>query len=285
MERLTKAHLTNLDKVIYPQLGLTKVQVIEYYVRVAPRMLPFLVDRAMVMTRYPDGIDGEGFYEKDAPKGTPDWVKTYTKFSESVQRDTDYVVCGDLDTLVWLANLAALELHMPLSRVPLTDIPDLVLFDLDPEPPARLSEAVQAAFLLKEALEDLGLKPYVKNSGKKGVHVVVPVEPLYGFGETSSFAHAVGVRLAAEHELVVSERGQTHKAGTVLVDYPQNSERGTMVAPYSLRAVKEATVSTPLEWSELATLRPHDWNIFNVPDRKKEPWGRLLDEPFRLPKV
>jgi bifunctional non-homologous end joining protein LigD len=285
MERLTKAHLTNLDKVIYPQLGLTKAQVIEYYVRVAPRMLSFLADRALVMTRYPDGIDGEGFYEKDAPKGTPDWVRTYTKFSEGVQRDTDYVVCGDLDTLMWLANLAALELHMPLSRVPLTDIPDLVLFDLDPEPPAGIREAVQAAFLLRETLEDLGLKPYVKNSGKKGVHVVVPVEPLYGFNETSSFVHAVGVRLAAEHEFVVSERGQTHKAGTVLVDYPQNSERGTMVAPYSLRAVKEATVSTPLEWGELATLRPHDWNIFSVPDRKKEPWGRLLDEPFRLPKV
>jgi bifunctional non-homologous end joining protein LigD len=285
MERLTKARLTNLDKVIYPQLGLTKAQVIEYYVRVAPRMLPFLVDRALVRTRYPDGIDGEGFYEKDAPKGAPDWVRTYTKFSESVQRDTDYVVCGDLDTLVWLANLVALELHMPLSRVPLTDIPDLVLFDLDPEPPAGLSEAVQAAFLLRETLEDLGLKPYVKNSGRKGVHVVVPVEPLYGFDETSGFVHAVGVKLAAEHELVVSERNQTREPGTVLVDYPQNSERGTMVAPYSLRAVKEATVSTPLEWSELATLRPHDWNIFSVPDRKKEPWSRLLDEPFRLPKV
>ena len=285
MERLTKARLTNLDKVIYPQLGLTKAQVVEYYVRVAPRMLPFLVDRALVRTRYPDGIDGEGFYEKDAPKGTPDWVRTYTKFSESVQRDTDYVVCGDLDTLVWLANLVALELHMPLSRVPLTDIPDLALFDLDPEPPAGLREAAQAAFILRETLEDLGLKPYVKNSGRKGVHVVVPVEPLYRFDETSGFVHAVGVRLAAEHELVVSERSQTREPGTVLVDYPQNSERGTMVAPYSLRAVKEATVSTPLEWSELATLRPYDWNIFSVPDRKKEPWSRLLDEPFRLPKV
>src|SRR4030042_1255940 len=120
MEPLIKARLPNLYKVIYPQLGITKAQVVEYYVRVAPRMLPFLADRALVRTRYPDGVGGEGFYEKDAPKGTPEWVRTFTKFSESVGRDTSYVVCGDLDTLVWLANMAALELHIPLSRLPRT---------------------------------------------------------------------------------------------------------------------------------------------------------------------
>ncbi|MFH2111584.1 MAG: non-homologous end-joining DNA ligase [Candidatus Bathyarchaeota archaeon] len=283
MERLTKARLSNLDKVLYPELGLTKAQVIEYYVRVAPRMLPFLRDRALVRARYPDGVDAEGFYEKDASSGTPEWVKTYTKFSESSAKDTEYVVCGDLDTLIWLANLAALELHVPLSRVPLTDIPDLCLFDLDPEPPAGLREAVQAVFLLREALEDLGLKPYVKTSGRKGVHVVVPLEPLYTFEETRSFVHRIGVGLAENHELVVSERSQTGEPGTVLVDYPQNSEHATMVAPYSLRAIREATVSTPLEWGELATLRPFDHNIFNVPDRRKDPWGGMLEEPQRLP--
>ncbi|HUV35169.1 MAG TPA: non-homologous end-joining DNA ligase [Candidatus Desulfaltia sp.] len=285
MERLTKARLSNLDKVLYPELGLTKAQVIEYYIRVAPRMLPFLRDRALVRTRYPDGVGAESFYEKDAPSGTPEWVRTYTKYSESAAKDTEYVVCGDLDTLVWLANLAALELHVPLSRVPLTDIPDLILFDLDPEPPAGLREAVQAAFLLREALEDLGLRPYVKTSGKKGVHVVVPVEPLYTFDKTRGFVHGIGLRLAENHELIVSERSQIREPGKVLVDYPQNSEHATMVAPYSLRAVREATVSTPLEWGELATLRPFDHNIFNVPDRRKDPWREMLDEPFRLPVV
>ena len=117
MERLTRARLTNMDKVLYPELGLTKAQVVEYYVRVAQRMLLFLRDRALVRTRYPDGVGGEGFYEKDAPKGTPKWVRTFTKFSVSAGKDTDYVVCGDLDTLVWLANLAALELHIPLSQI------------------------------------------------------------------------------------------------------------------------------------------------------------------------
>ena len=284
MERLTRAPLSNLDKVLYPELGLTKAQVIEYYVRVAPRILPFLRDRALVRTRYPDGIGAEGFYEKDAPSGTPEWVKTYTKYSETAAKDTEYVVCGDLDTLIWLANLAALELHMPLSRVPLTDIPDLCLFDLDPEPPSGLREAAQAAFLLRETLEDLGLKPHVKSSGRKGVHVVVPLEPLYTFEETRSFVHRIGVRLAEAHVLIVSERSQTREPGKVLVDYPQNSEHATMVAPYSLRAVREATVSTPLEWGELATLRPFDHNIFNVPDRRKDPWERILEEPQRLPR-
>jgi len=285
MERLTRARLTNLDKVLYSELGLTKARVIEYYVRVAPRMLPLLADRALVRTRYPDGVGGEGFYEKDAPKGTPEWVRTFTKFSESVGRDTSYVVCGDLDTLVWLANLAALELHIPLSRVPSADTPDLVLFDLDPEPPAGLREAVQAAFLVREALEDLSLRPYVKTSGKKGVHVVVAVEPLYGFRETSGFVHQIGVRLAERNPLIVSERSQTQEPGKVLVDYPQNSERGTMVAPYSLRALREATVSVPLEWSELASVRPFDHNVFNVPDIRGEPWKKLLNEPFRLPET
>jgi len=283
MERLTRARLTNLDKVLYPELSVTKAQVVEYYVRVATRMLPFLADRALVMTRYPDGFGGEGFYEKDAPRGAPEWVRTFTKFSESVGRDTSYVVCGDLDTLVWLANLAALELHIPLSRVPKTGTPDLVLLDLDPEPPAGLREAVQAAFLAREALEDLGLRPYVKTSGKKGVHVVMAVEPLYGFQETSGFVHRIGARLAERNPLIVSERSQTKEPGKVLVDYPQNSERGTMVAPYSLRAVREATVSAPLEWSELASIRPFDHNVFNVPDRRGDPWEKLLAEPFRLP--
>ena len=285
MEKLTKVPLSNLGKVLYQDLGLTKAQIIEYYIRVAPKMIPFLTDRALVRTRYPDGIGVEGFYEKDAPRGTPEWVRTYTKYSESVAKDIEYVVCDDLNTLIWLANLAALELHIPLSRVPLTDVPDWALFDMDPEPPAGLQDAVQAAFLLREFLDDLGLRSYVKNSGKKGVHVVVPVEPQYTFDETRGFVHGVGARLAENHELIVSERSMTKEPGTVLVDYPQNSEHSTMVAPYSLRAVREATVSTPLEWGELASLRSFDHNIFNVPGRRKEPWKKMMEEPQKLPRL
>lgn len=283
MEKLTRARFTNLDKVLYPELELTKSDVIQYYIKVAPKILPFLKDRALVRTRYPDGIHAENFYEKDSPKGKPDWVQTFTKYSKSVDKDTEYVVCNDLDTLLWLANLAALELHVPLSRISSVDEPDLALFDIDPEPPAGLPEAIQAAFLLKEYLEDLGFKAYVKSSGKKGIHVVIPLEPGYSFKKTSTFVHAVAIELSKRDETIVSERSQTNIPGTVLLDYPQNSERGTMIAPYSLRPLREATVSTPLEWRDLLSMRKFDYNIFNVPDNRKEPWKRLWDELFGLP--
>ena len=282
MERLTKVKFSNLEKVLYPELGLTKQQIIEYYIRMAPRMLPFLENRALVRTRYPDGIYTEAFYEKDIPKGTPNWVKIHKKYSKSSEKDTRYVVCNDLDTFLWLANLAALELHIPLSRIHDTEKPDLMLFDLDPEPPAGLTEAKEACFLLKERLDDLGFKSFLKTSGKKGLHVVVPVEPLYRFEQTKEFVHIIGAKLANESDLIVSERSQTSDPGTVLIDYPQNSERSTMIAPYSLRPTREATVSAPLEWRELGGLRPFEHNIFSMLQKKSDPWKNLCDEPLRL---
>lgn len=283
MQGLTRVKFSNLDKLLYPELQLSKADIIEYYIKAAPKMLHLLRDRTLVRTRYPDGIKGKGFYEKDIPGGAPDWVQTFTKYSASVDKDTDYVVCNDLDTLIWLANLAALELHIPLSKIQAVAEPDLLLFDVDPEPPAGLNEAVQTALVLREYLESLGLASFVKTSGKKGLHVVIPLVSGISFKETSSFVHAVAIELARKNDFIVSERNQTNIPGTVLLDYPQNSERGTMIAPYSLRATREATVSTPLEWSELPTLRPYDWNIFNVNTRKKAPWKKLFDERHKLP--
>jgi bifunctional non-homologous end joining protein LigD len=282
MEHLTKVKFSNLDKILFPELKLTKKDIIEYYIRIAPKMLPFIRKRALVRTRYPDGIYKERFYEKNAPKSTPNWVKTFTKYSPSAQKDTNYVVCDDLDTLVWLANLAALELHIPLSKINKPTKPDMVLFDLDPEPPAGLKETIETAYLLKEKLESVHLKSYPKSSGKKGIHVIVPINPLYSFEQTKKFAHDIGIRLAKEHEHIVSERSQTKEQGTILIDYPQNSERATMIAPYSLRPTKEATVSTPLEWKELASLRPSDWNYYSVLERKNEPWKELWNNPQHL---
>ena len=283
MQGLTRVKFTNLDKKLYPELQLSKADIIEYYIKTAPKMLQLLRDRTLVRTRYPDGIKGENFYEKDKPRGTPDWVQTFTKYSASVDRYTDYVLCNDLDTLIWLANLAALELHIPLSKIQSIAEPDLLLFDVDPEPPAGLNEAVQTALVLREYLESLGLSSFVKTSGKKGLHIVIPLVSGISFKETSSFVHAVAIELARKYDFIVSERSQTNIPGTVLLDYPQNSERGTMIAPYSLRATREATVSTPLEWGELPSLRPYDWNIFNVNMRKKEPWNKLFDERLKLP--
>ena len=166
-----------MDKIFYPEIKVSKAQVIEHYVKMAPKILPIIADRPLVLTRYPDGITGEkfSFYEKNAPEGTPQWVKTKTIYSNASKRDVHYIVCNDLDTLIWLANLAALEIHMPFSKINALDKPDMLFFDVDPEPPANLSDAAEVALLLKDKLLDLGLTPFVKTSGKKGLHVVIPM--------------------------------------------------------------------------------------------------------------
>jgi bifunctional non-homologous end joining protein LigD len=276
MEKLTKAKFTNLNKIIYPELGITKLDILKYYLRVAPRILPFLKSRALVRTRYPDGVDEESFYEKDAPKGMPDWVDTFTRYSKKSDKYTDYIVCNDLDSLLYLANLTALELHIPLSTISETAKPDVLLFDLDPEPPASLNETARAAFTLKENLEERGYLSFVKTSGKKGLHIIVPIEPDHTFEETKEYVKKIGVDISKGSEYIVYERSKTNEPGTVLVDYPQNSERATVIAPYSLRAVREATYSAPLEWSELPNVRPFDYNIYSVEYRKKEPWKNFF---------
>ena len=183
LRELTKVKLTNLDKIFYPEVNVSKGQVIEYYIKMAPKILPIIADRPLVLTRYPDGIEGDkfSFFEKDAPQGTPEWVKIKTIYSPTSQRDVHYIICNDLDTLIWLANLAALEIHMPFSKINALNTPDLLFFDVDPEPPATLSDAAEVALLLKDKLIDLGLTPFIKTSGKKGLHVIVPIVPEHTF--------------------------------------------------------------------------------------------------------
>ena len=282
-EKLTKVEFTNLDKTIFPKLGIAKAQVIEYYIKAAPKMLGVLENRPLVLTRFPDGIDNEGFYEKDAPRGTPSWVKTVKIYSETVKRDVNYVLGNDLDTLIWLANLAAIEIHTPLSKADSRETPDFAFFDVDPEPPATFQDATTVALLLKEKIDALGLVSYVKTSGKKGLHLLIPIVPEYAFRETRRFVHKIGQQLAKEHDLVVSELSETKKPGKVLVDYLQNSHGRTMVSPYSLRATPEATVSTPLEWSEVEKgIKPTELNIFSVVKREKDPWKKIFETKQKL---
>jgi bifunctional non-homologous end joining protein LigD len=282
-ERLTKVDFSNLDKILFPKPRITKAQVIEYYIKLAPRMLEILADRPIVLTRYPNGVNEKGFYEKDTPKGMPEWVKTVTIYSETAKRDVNYVLVNDLDTLIWLANLAAIEIHMPLSRVDAREKPDFVLFDIDPEPPATFEDGISVALLLKEKLDHLGLHSYVKTSGKKGFHIVVPIHRDYSYRVTREFAHAIGQHLAKETELVVSEFSETKKPNKVFMDYTQNSHGKTMVTPYGLRATPDATVSTPLEWKEVEKgLKPEDLNLFSVVKRKKDPWKGILENRQKL---
>jgi bifunctional non-homologous end joining protein LigD len=285
LKDLTRVDLKNLDKIFYPKNKVTKGQVVEYYIRMAPKILPVIADRPLVLTRYPDGIEAEtmSFFQKNAAEGTPDWVKIKTIYSPTSKRDVNYIVCNDLDTLIWLANLASLEIHMPFSKIDSLDKPDLLFFDVDPEPPATLSDAAEVALLLKDKLLDLGLTPYPKTSGKKGLHVVIPIFPEHSFEKVRAFVHEVGIELAKESDIVVSEFKDTKKPGKVFADYLQNSPMRTMVVPYSLRPTPDATVSTPLEWSEVKKgINPTDYNIFSVVKRSSNPWKDIFEKRCKL---
>ncbi|MDD1674206.1 MAG: non-homologous end-joining DNA ligase [Methanomicrobiales archaeon] len=280
-EELAGVRLSHLDKILYPVDGITKREVVEYYIRIAPRMLPWLQERAVVLTRYPEGTAGEGFYAKDAPQGTPNWVRIAPRYSDTAGRNVHYIVIQDLKTLIWIANLAAIEIHMPLARLTSPDNPDVIFFDIDPEPPAGFDAGREAAFLLRDALVDNSLQPYVKMSGKKGLHVLVPVEPPTTFAKTRAFAHAMGRVISQKKAGIVSEASESQKAGTVFMDYLQNSHGKTMICPYSLRAAPGAPVSTPVSWEELASIAgPESFNIRNILSRKEDPWEKLAQQIF-----
>jgi bifunctional non-homologous end joining protein LigD len=244
--------LSNLEKVLYPATGFSKQQVIDYYARIAPAILPHLVGRALTRKRYPDGVDGEPFYEKNAPKYRPEWVKTAPIWSEGNRRTVYYVLANDLATLVWLANLAALELHPSLALAKDITCPTEMVFDLDPGPPANIVQCCQVGLWLREIFEHFGLKSFPKTSGSKGLQLYVPLNTPTTYDATKTFAHALAQLLEHEHpEMVVSDMKKTLRAGKVFVDWSQNDEHKTTVAVYSLRAREHPTVSTPVTWEDV----------------------------------
>src|SRR5918996_574183 len=240
--------LSNLDKVMYPAVGFTKGQLIDYYSRIAPVLLPHLRDRPLTLKRYPNGVEGQYFYEKRCPSHAPEWVRTAKAF------EIEYVVCDDLPTLVWLANLADLELHPSLSRADEIMRPAVMAFDLDPGPPAGLAECCEVALILREALGHVGLECFAKTSGSKGIQVYVPLNVAdvdYDHG-TKALSHALARHLEAQHpKLIVSQQKKELRANKVLIDWSQNDEHKTTVGVYSLRARERPTVSTPVTWEEL----------------------------------
>jgi len=282
--------LSNLDKVLYPSVGFTKGEVIDYYTRIAPVLLPYLADRPLTVKRYPNGVDGAFFFEKNATRGTPSWVRTVTLPvpGSTKNRDTiDYVVVEELATLVWLANLAALELHVPQWRVwPRARKPrtDLVVFDLDPGAPATIDECCEVALALRGLLSGDGLAPAAKTSGSKGMQVSAAVS-VEDPELPSRYARAIAQRLEAEHpNLVVSRMTKSLRPGKVLVDWSQNNPAKTTVAPYSLRARDEPTVSTPLSWDEVASgeaLRFTATDVLDRVDADGDLFAGVLDEDAR----
>jgi bifunctional non-homologous end joining protein LigD len=253
--------VSNLDKVLYPETGFTKGEVIDYYARVADVLLPHLRSRPISFKRYPDGVDGEGFFAKNAPRGTPDWVRTVRLPvpGSSKNRETiDYVVVDDLPTLIWAANLAALELHVPQWTVgPRGAVRDanLLVLDLDPGAPATVVECARVAVMLREELAEEGLSAYAKTSGSKGMQVYAPVVAVPS-DRTSAYAHDLAKRLEKAHpDLVVSRMAKDVRPSKVFVDWSQNAAAKTTVAPYSLRARAQQWVSTPITWDEVEACR------------------------------
>jgi len=261
--------LTNLEKVLYPSVGVTKGQVLDYYTRIAPVLLPHLAGRALTRKRYPDGVDGPVFFEKNAPRGTPAWVRVVelaspgsTKGRETIR----YPVIESLAGLVWTANLASLELHTHQWRVD-SGAPDLVVFDLDPGPPATVVECCAVALLLRDVLRADGFDAVAKTSGSKGLQLYARAGDLASSDEASAYAKALAQRFEASHpELVVHRMTKALRPGKVLVDWSQNSAAKTTVSVYSLRALDRPTVSTPVTWDEVAACTSPDDLVFTSND-------------------
>jgi bifunctional non-homologous end joining protein LigD len=247
--------LSNLDKVLYPQAAFTKGHVIDYYTRIAPYVLPHLRDRPLTLKRYPNGVDKPFFYEKQCPSHRPDWVRSERIRMRDV-KPIDFCVCDDLPTLVWLANLADLELHPSLAKVDDVAAPVILAFDLDPGEPATIVECAEVAVRLRTALDSIGLQCFAKTSGSKGMQVYVPLNTPTTYDVTKPFAYAIAQVLErSEPDLVVSEMRKTLRKGKVFVDWSQNDEHKTTVGVYSLRARERPTVSTPISWDEVEAVR------------------------------
>jgi bifunctional non-homologous end joining protein LigD len=246
--------LTNLGKVFYPETGFTKGEVIDYYIKISAAVLPHLKNRPLTMKRFPDGIHGNFFYEKNAPGHTPSWIKTAYFGRNTGEEGNRHILVNDLPTLVWSANMANLELHTVLSRAPKLTAPTMLVFDLDPGAPAAILESAEVAFLIKEVLDSLKLESFAKTSGSKGVQVYAPLNTATDFETTRGFAEAVALVLANQHpDRVVSTMSKQLRGGKVFIDWSQNAEHKTTASVYSLRASREVpSVSTPVSWKELA---------------------------------
>ncbi len=283
-----KLTLTNLEKVLYPVAGFTKGQVVNFYVRIAPVLVPHLAGRPLTMKRYPGGVDQEYFFEKNAPMHRPDWVKTAPVWSESNHRTIHFILANDLPTLVWIANLASIELHPSLSLASDIATPTMIVFDLDPGPPANIVQCAQVGLWVREIFNHFGLRSFPKTSGSKGLQIYVPLNTKTSYEQTKSFALAVARLLEQEHpELVVSDMKKAVRTNKVLVDWSQNDQHKTTISVYSLRAREHPTVSTPVTWEEVEqALKKKDAGrlVFEAKDvlARVEKMGDLFEPVLKL---
>jgi bifunctional non-homologous end joining protein LigD len=244
--------LSNLEKNLYPSYGFTKAQILEYYRRISEFILPHLENRALTLKRYPEGVDKDFFFEKRCPSHRPAWTKTAEIRRDNGERMTVCLV-NDLETLMWVENLASLELHVPLARADSPETPDSIVFDLDPGDPANILDCAQVALILRDLLMNLRLTSFVKTSGQKGLHVFVPLNRKdITFEDTKDFSKAVAEIMQKNYpDLVTAKMAKEYRPGKVFINWSQNDSSKTMICVYSLRAREKPTVSCPLAWREL----------------------------------
>lgn len=280
--------LSNLDKVLYPKVGFTKGHLIDYYVRIAPVLLPHLAVRPLTLKRYPEGVEGLFFYEKNCPPYRPEWMKTAKVWSEGNNRYMYYCVAADLPSLVWLGNLADLELHTSLSVAPEMQRPTVIAFDLDPGPPANIVQCCQVGLWVKEIFEGFGLESFAKTSGSKGLQIYVPLNTAVTYDQTKPFAKTIARLLETRYpDRVVSDMKKALRVNKVFVDWSQNDDYKTTVCVYSLRAKERPTVSTPVTWQEVETcLKKEDPEllVFTSDDvlKRVEKMGDLFEPVLKL---
>jgi bifunctional non-homologous end joining protein LigD len=280
--------LSNLDKVLYPKAGFTKGHVLDYYARIATVLIPHLSGRPLTLKRYPEGVEGLHFYEKNCPAYRPEWMKTAKIWSPGNNRFMYYCVVEDLPTLIWLANLADLELHVSLSRAPEMQQPTVIAFDLDPGAPANIVQCCQVAIWVRDIFAGFGLESFPKTSGSKGLQVYVPLNSKVTYEETKPFARAIARLLEDSHrDLVVSDMKKSLRPNKVFVDWSQNDDYKTTVCVYSLRAKDQPTVSTPVTWKEVETcLKKSDPELLVFTSeqtlKRVEKFGDLFEPVLKL---
>ena len=269
--------VTNLDKVLWPRDGYTKGDLIAYYRAVSKWLLPHVAGRPLTLERYPNGVDGEGWWEKHIPRGLPAWVKTVSTAPSTKSAEIEFIVCEDEATLAYVANLASVVLHVWYSRTPTLDVPDFILIDLDPFDGCTLATLARVAVAARDELAAVGVTPLVKTTGGSGLHVVIPLEAKYDWEQAKGFAELVARRIHdVAPEMTTLERTiKKRPKGTVYLDYVQVGKGKTYVAPYSVRARDGAPVSMPIAWTEVEAMRRKRaketgpemarWTIANVP--------------------
>lgn len=269
---MAEVEISNKDKVLFPN-GITKGEFVDYYERVAPYMLPYLKDRPLVMQRYPNGIEKESFFQKNASDFFPDWIKTYT-VKESTT--TKYVLCNDKRTLLYLANLAVVSFHGWLSKKDRLRCPDKMIFDLDPSKKDDLTTIKETAKAFEYLLREIGMRPYLMSTGSRGVHIIVPLDREADYEEMREFAHQLAGFIAGKDPKRLTIEHRKEKRGTRLfIDTYRNSFAQTGILPYSTRPIDKAPVAIPLSWEEINDLDPQRYNIRNVWERLekiKDPW-------------